>query len=251
MRTDAAIGYVRVSTDEQANDGVSLDVQVAKIKGYCKVKDLTLIGIYGDPGISGKAIDIRPGLKAVLDMVGRKRIGHVVVWRKDRLSRKAIDTLQIAETMDKNDVSFHSITDSVDTKTAVGKLFFQIQAALAEYERNQIAERVQAAMDYLKANGGKVSSEAPYGYHYEQTGTKIKRDGSVVPVFKSVEDDAEQDCICLLYRLHNENPDWGLRKFARELAKRGCLNRNGVSFHPESIKGMLSSSRICVRTIQK
>lgn len=223
---NTAIGYIRVSTSAQADDGVSLEIQTKKIRDYCSLHDINLCGIYGDD-ISGKAIDNRPGLQAVLMIAEARKVGHVVVWKKDRLARKCIDTLQVAEKFDRWGVALHSITDHVDTKSAIGRFFFTMQAAMAEFEREQIQERVKAAMSHLKANGKKTGREAPYGYRWENG--------------QAVEDEDEQVCLCLLQRLHEENPKWGLRRLSRELEAAKCVNRNGKPFHPESIKGMLEA----------
>ncbi|MEW6351712.1 MAG: recombinase family protein, partial [Thermodesulfobacteriota bacterium] len=107
----AAVGYIRVSTQEQAQEGVSLEMQIAKIKAYSDLNDLFLAGIYGDPGISGKSIKARPGIQAVLSLVKAKRIGAVVVYKLDRLGRNTIETLDIAKRMDKAGVALHSITE--------------------------------------------------------------------------------------------------------------------------------------------
>src|SRR5213083_1388463 len=82
-----AVGYVRVSREEQVRDGVSLDAQRARIAAYAVAKGLHLSAIYGDAGISGKGLD-RPGLRQLLDLCARGQIGHVIVWKLDRLTRR-------------------------------------------------------------------------------------------------------------------------------------------------------------------
>ena len=87
-----AIGYVRVSTTEQALEGISLDNQKAKIKGYCDLNDLELVTIIEDAGKSGKNLS-RDGIETILYKIKRKEIDAIVVYKLDRLSRKVIDTL--------------------------------------------------------------------------------------------------------------------------------------------------------------
>ena len=221
-----AIGYIRVSTDDQAENGVSLEMQVKKIKEYCRLHELELAGIYGD-AVSGKAIEIRPSFQAVMYMAERHRIQHVIVWKLDRLARKALDTLKIAEAWDKIGVALHSITDKIDTKSAIGRLFFTMQAALAEFERMLIVERTQAAMNHLKATGQKTGSQAPYGYRHE--GNRV------------VEDENEQECLVVLQNLHELYPSWSLRRLGQALSENGFKNRNGNGFGAETIKGMLEA----------
>jgi len=239
------IGYSRVSTVGQARDGASLMVQGEKITQYCALHDDTmdpLTAIFWEPGVSGKNIKDRPGLQTALELVYSGKVKHFVVYKLDRLGRNTIEVLTMIQAFQDHGVTFHSIQDQLDTSTYMGKFVLRILAALAEMERDQIAERTQQVMNSLKLNGFKVSSQAPYGYRHEQVGVTQKRvDGKwqEVPVFKVVENEAEQACLCELHRLHQENPKWGYRKLARKLAEKGCLNRNGSAFHPERIKAML------------
>ena len=105
------IGYVRVSTEEQAKHGISLDMQRAKIKAYAALEDMELIEIVADEGISGCNLKARPGIQRILEMVKSRQIKEVVVYKLDRLARNTIEALQVAKLMDRNGVALHSITE--------------------------------------------------------------------------------------------------------------------------------------------
>lgn len=237
-----AVGYIRVSKEEQAREGISIAVQKKKIKAYCELHGLILVGIYGDPGVPGKKVSNRLGLLSVLELVNRRAVQHVVIMKLDRLARKTTDTLRIAEKMDRKGVSLHSILDHVDTKSAIGRFFFTMQAAIAQFESEQTGERIKTCLGELKKTGARYTKDAPYGYKHVQDGTKVRKINGVdtiVPSFKRVEDKKEQKCMGLLREMHESHPGWSLRRLGRELVARGCTNRDGRPWHPQSIKEML------------
>jgi DNA invertase Pin-like site-specific DNA recombinase len=147
-----AIGYIRVSTDEQAKEGVSLENQEEKIRSYCDLKDFELLEIVEDAGISAKNLR-RPGAQKVIEMAQKKMVDAVVVYKLDRMFRSTVDALETTKQFDKWGVSFHSIAENLDTKSAMGKFFFTLTAALAEMEREIIGERTRDVLQRKKANG--------------------------------------------------------------------------------------------------
>lgn len=118
-----AIGYIRVSTTEQAQEGVSLDVQTHKVRQYADLHDLEITEIVSDSGISGKSIKARPGIQKVLETIRKKEVDAVIVYKLDRLARNTIETLEMAELMKKAGVALHSISEALNTETSTG-LFF-------------------------------------------------------------------------------------------------------------------------------
>jgi DNA invertase Pin-like site-specific DNA recombinase len=155
-----AVGYVRVSTIEQAKEGVSIDNQIAKIKAYAELNNLELVGIINDAGKSGKTLG-REGVQQVISMCKNREISHVIVYKMDRLARSTKDLLNIVEDVFKKyDVQFHSLSEKIDTSSAMGKFFFTITAAMAEMERNQISERTSDALQHLKKQGIRLGAPA-------------------------------------------------------------------------------------------
>jgi len=160
-----AIGYARVSTEEQAREGVSLDNQEAKIQAYATLNGLDLVEIIRDAGISGKTMD-RPGITRALQMIGTREVEAIIVYKLDRLSRKTIDNLTLIESFDKNGIAFHSIMEKIDTKSAQGRFFLTIVSALAQMERDQIAERTRDALSHKKVKH-EWMGRIPFGYRIE------------------------------------------------------------------------------------
>ncbi len=207
------VGYVRVSTKGQVEDGISLALQMEKIRAYAFLNDIDLVAIYGDPGISGKTAKKRPGLQAVLEMARRKKITNMIVYKLDRFSRSTIDALTLSAELDKNSVAIHSITEKLDTKSAIGRFFFTILGALAEMERALISERTRDALRKKIRDGKQVSSRAPFGYVYE--------DGLAIP------DQTEQSALEMIRKLKHGSDRLSLRKVAAILAQAGYLDRKG------------------------
>jgi len=160
-----AIGYIRVSTEDQAREGISLDNQEAKIKVYASLNDLDLVEVIRDEGASGKNLD-REGMKRLLEMVKACRIEAIIVYKLDRLSRKTIDTLNLIEMFESKGIAFHSISEKVDTKSATGKFFLTIISAIAQMERDLIAERTKDALSHKKVKK-EWMGRIPFGFKIE------------------------------------------------------------------------------------
>ena len=125
--SNAAIGYVRVSTQEQATTGVSLDAQEARIRAYATMRGLDLVAVVVDAGVSGaKALEERAGGAAILEALHRGTVAHIVALKLDRLFRDAEDALHHTKAWDKAGVSLHLLDlggASLDTSSAMGRMF--------------------------------------------------------------------------------------------------------------------------------
>ena len=191
----SAIGYLRVSTAGQAEVGISLDAQRAKVEAWCLANDIELDGIYVDAGLSGKRADNRPQLQAALDAVCRTG-GVLVVYSLSRLARSTKDTIHISERLSKSSADLVSLSEKIDTTSAAGKMVFQMLAVLAEFERNQISERTSAAMAHLKSLNQRVG-KLPFGHD-------LGDDGSTL-----VENPREQAAIELIHLLRDSGMSYG------------------------------------------
>jgi site-specific DNA recombinase len=205
-----AIGYTRVSTEEQAKGGSSLDMQRAKIQAYAQLEDMELVDIIEDAGISGCSIKGRPGVQRVLQMIRERKVDALVIFKLDRLARNTQETLLIATICENQRVSLHSITERLDTKSAIGRFFFTLMASLAEMERQLIGERIQAVMD-LKKERGEVRGTAPYGMKAV--------DGKLVP------DQEERAVIDRILTLHQQRLT--IYQIVEVLRREGRVNRRG------------------------
>lgn len=223
-----AIGYIRVSTEEQAKHGISLDMQRSKITTYALLEDMELVDIIGDEGLSGCSIKGRPGITKILDMVREKTIQAVIIYKLDRLARNTIEALQVATLMDRKGVALHSITEKLDTKSAMGRFFFTLMASIAEMERGIISERIQSAMERKRERGEPCSNNPPFGYKI--VGKQVVPDIHERRVEKRVVELRQAG-----------RTVWGIRDLLEE---EGLLNRHGKPY------GKTEVYRIIVRMRQ-
>lgn len=156
-------GYIRVSTDEQAEKGNSLFEQEERIKAYCKVKDWPEPILFIDDGYSAKNI-FRPDLTKLLDTVKINRNGIVITTKLDRLSRKLFDILNLTQYFEKYDFNYVSATEGFDTSTPAGRLCLQMLGMVAEFERERNGERVRDNMLSLARNSTKIITRPCFGY---------------------------------------------------------------------------------------
>ncbi len=163
------VGYIRVSTDRQVEDGISLDAQRGKIEAWAKLHDETEVLIYEDAGISGASMDQRPGLQDALREVCRCK-GALIVYSLSRLARSTRDTLSISDRLAKSGAELVSLSERIDTTSASGKMVFRMMAVLAEFERDQVSERTRAAMAHLRTTRRRFSRFAPYGWDLDDGG---------------------------------------------------------------------------------
>jgi site-specific DNA recombinase len=164
-----AVGYIRVSTDEQANEGQSLDNQSARIKAYAESQGWELIGIYREEGYSGKVIE-RPELTRMIDDIKSGKINVVLVYKVDRLTRKQKDLWYLLEDVfEAHGAGFKSVVEPFDTTTAQGKAFLGMLAVFAQLERDTIAERTKDTLSNKKAKG-EWTGRIPFGYRVSSDG---------------------------------------------------------------------------------
>lgn len=158
MRT---LAYIRVSTNEQATEGVSLEAQRAKVEAYAAFRGLELVEVVVDAGVSaGKPLARRPGGARVLAALASGAATCVVACKLDRLFRNTADALTLTEAWNKAGVALHLLDLNVDTSTTMGRFFLSIIAAAAELERSMGADRTRAALEQVKAQGGRLGGEA-------------------------------------------------------------------------------------------
>lgn len=219
------VGYPRVSTEEQAGSGVSLQAQASKIRQYAELHDLELVEMIEDPGASAKSLD-RPGLKRVFEYLDSGRADGVVIAKLDRLTRSVADLDRLinwyfGETGGKQ---LFSVADSIDTRTAAGRMVLNILMTVAQWERETICERTQAAMDHKRVKGERLGT-IPYGFRLGPDGKKLEPFPSEMKVIG----------LMRLYR------DTGLsfRAIARELDSIGIPSRSGSSWASSTIAQLL------------
>ncbi len=222
-----AIGYSRVSTREQATEGLSLKNQAEKIRQYCKLKDLELVEIIEDAGESAKSLD-RPGMRQLLDGCEKGKFDTIVIYKLDRLTRKVFDLgYLIEQVFDKNGIEFVSIQDSFDTSTANGKLFMNILITLAQWERDIISERTKDVLQNKKANGERLGPPL-YGERINSETGEI------------AENPEEKQAVELAIGLRGEG--WTQARIAKELNRKGFRTRRGKPWKQSHISYLLKAA---------
>ncbi len=171
-----AIGYVRCSTQEQADSGLGLDVQTERIRAYCALKGLTLVDIITDSGVSGgKPLATREGGQRLLSAIRTRRAGAVVMLKLDRMFRNAGDCLTTVEKWERAGVALHVADlggNAVDTQSAAGRFMLVVLAGAAEMERNLTRERTKSAMAIKKAAGLRIGA-IPFGHDLADDGVTL------------------------------------------------------------------------------
>lgn len=222
-----AMGYIRVSTEEQALSGLSLSGQEEKIRAYCLLNDIELITVISDAGLSGKSVD-REGLQRVLSLCKSGEIDAVVVYKLDRLSRKTIDILNLISTFEEQDIAFHSVAEKIDTKSAIGKFFLTITAAFSQMERDTISERTKFALNE-KRRQGKLAGNVPYGYDLDKDGETLKKN------------EIEFKIMAIMKELRELGLSYN--SISKELVSRGFKSKSGGLFYPMVIKRILEAQK--------
>lgn len=221
-----AIGYVRVSTQGQVEDGVSLDAQEAKVRAWADLNDASKVVIFRDEGISGKRSDNRPGLQAALEQVNKG--DALVCYSLSRLSRSTRDTLALSDLLAKKEADLVSLSEKIDTTTAAGKMVFRLLAVLSEFERDQVSDRTRFALAHKKANGEKTGGDVPFGYRV--------RAGHLYPHAE------EQKTVRMILDLDANGSS--LRNICRNLEDAGITRKRGsLSWHPQAILRIIERER--------
>ena len=157
--------YSRVSTEEQAKEGLSVEAQVDKCKSFCDAREWEVFKVYKDAGFSAGSLN-RPALELLLRDAQEKRFDIILVYKIDRFSRKLKDLITILEELKAQGINFTSVTEQIDTTSAMGEAFFQIIGVFAQLERGMVKERVQLSFD-RKISLGEALYRAPFGYTYQ------------------------------------------------------------------------------------
>ncbi|MEX1123115.1 MAG: recombinase family protein [Balneolales bacterium] len=155
--------YVRVSTDEQVEEGFSVSSQKERLTSFCASQDWEIYDYYIEEGRSAKDME-RTELQRMLTDVQDGLFDVVLVYRLDRLTRSVKDLYELLQTFENHNVKFKSATEVYDTTTAMGRLFITLVAALAQWERENLGERVRVNMEQMVMEGKRPGGPIPYGY---------------------------------------------------------------------------------------
>ena len=218
--TTAAIAYIRVSTEQQATEGVSMAAQLERIRAYCTAQGLELVAVYEDAGLSGRRADNRPGLQAALADVCERR-AVLVVYSLSRLARSVSDSLSITDRLQRAGADLASLTERIDTTTAAGKMLLTMLAAFAQFERDLTAERTTAALAHKKSQGQRVGT-VPYGWDLAADGITLEQNTT------------EQQTIATIQRLRADGMT--LQAIADHLNDISTPTKKGTTWTPKTIR---------------
>jgi site-specific DNA recombinase len=220
--------YARVSTEEQAKSGYSIDSQILACRKFLIANNLIEAEIYKDDGYSGEFLE-RPALEQMRTGLYEKIINHVVVFDPDRLSRKLSHMLLLADEIKAAGAELHFITGDYDASSE-GKLFFSLRGAIAEFEKDKIRERTVRGKR-SKALAGKLThNDKTFGYDYDKGN------------FMYVVNENEAETVRKIFDLYTtQGYGFGLRSLRAELNANGIVNRQGKPFTLSNLQRILSN----------
>jgi site-specific DNA recombinase len=155
--------YIRVSTDEQAAEGFSIDAQKRRLLAYADSQDWEVTEVYIDDGWSAKDLK-RPEMQRMIKDVEIHAFDVVLVYKLDRMTRSASDCDNLIKMFESHNVKFQSCTESFETRTATGRLFIRLVADIAQWERENTAERVRMGMEQMVHDGRRPGGPVNFGY---------------------------------------------------------------------------------------
>lgn len=229
-----AVLYLRVSTQEQAREGISLAAQEAKLRAYCELRGLHVAEMVTDAGVSGgKPMHNRAGGQRILDLVHRGAVGHVIAYKLDRLFRDCADCLMVTAAWDKKGIALHLVDlggQTLDTSSAMGRFFLTVMAGAAELERNLIRERTSEAMGYVRSQGHKTGGDVPYGYLVAADGKTLMADSDEQAMLEAIRTARSQG--------------YSQRQVVAELAQQGFTTRKGTPLILRQVQRIMEQAQI-------
>jgi site-specific DNA recombinase len=222
-----AIGYCRVSTEQQANEGVSIELQIEKIKQYCELYNYELLDIVVDAGISAKSLK-RPGITNVLHMLDNNEADALIIYKLDRLTRSLADwSILIKDYFnDKSGKTLLAVMDQIDTSTAAGRMCLNLMMTVFQWEREVISERTKVALQHKKSKGQPLGS-AKFGEDINKVNLSPNSD--------------QQQVINLIIQLRSTGNT--LQQIADYLNQNNYLTKRSKSWYPKTVKNVIDNSR--------
>lgn len=228
--TTKALGYIRVSTEQQADGGVSLDAQRAKLEAYAALYGVVLVDVIVDAGVSAKTL-ARPGLARALDLIDSGQADAILVAKLDRLTRSVRDLGDLVERyFAPGKAALLSVAENIDTRSAGGRLVLNVLASVAQWEREAIGERTSDALQQVKAEGVRLGGSALGWTRSTEADANGRR------VVASVSEEGET--VARIQTLRGEGRT--LRQIADTLAAEGRQTKRGGKWAPETVRKVLA-----------
>ncbi|MGO4531971.1 recombinase family protein [Paenibacillus sp. 2TAF8] len=225
--------YARVSTEEQAEHGYSIDAQLETLRKYCELYSNEVVDEYVDRGVSGKSIKGRYELQRLLKDAEESKFNEVIVWKFNRMARKNIDLLHIVDLLEKNSITFRSFSENFDTNSSMGRFALQMMGAVGELERNTIVDNVKMG-HRQRAKMGLHNGKVPLGYTVVEGNGNSRETKSEIII---VEDEAS----IVRYIFEQYATGHGLKTIANDLNHRGRKTQKGNPFSTTAIRDLLDN----------
>jgi site-specific DNA recombinase len=181
--------YSRVSTIGQVTNGQSLSNQISRLRQYCALKNYTNIIVLTDNGVSAKDTK-RPAFQKMLELVKQNKVESIIVYSLSRFSRSVSDCLNTIQMLNKYNVSFHSLSEDINTDSPIGRFFLVILSGLSQMEREQIGERTRSVLQYKKLKGERVGQI--------EFGKKLNKKNKII------NDKTEQNTLAMIKQLRDK-----------------------------------------------
>lgn len=224
--------YTRVSTREQAQEGYSIAAQLNSLKSFCESQSWDIVGIYTDDGISAKDTKRTQLQRMISDLKGGK-IDVVLVYRLDRLTRSVLDLYALLELFEEHNCGFKSATEVYDTTTAMGRLFITIVAALAQWERENLGERIAVGMLEKARQGEFPGGVPPFGFDLKDSKLTVNKE--------------EAKTVKLIFDKYLSG--YSMTRLTKYLNENNVTTRRGGVWHRSTIQNILRSEYVKGNTI--